>query len=184
MKKALRADVDPEEAEETTHKETKKRGKKPKAAAAPSKAKPAAHEPKQPEAVETGTPAAGSTGATATMQVEAAQGGVQGTPPKDVRCGDGKRKAAEKKENEPSPNKNPPKRKARGPGADAATVKDAWTVQETRTGSYLDLQSGTFTGSGAGLPTPAFFRIWSGGFSKSLEMWILKALHSLWLAFL
>ena len=35
---------------------------------------------------------------------------------------------------------------------------------------YLDLQSGTFTGSGAGLPTPAFFWIWSGGFSKSLEM--------------
>ena len=33
---------------------------------------------------------------------------------------------------------------------------------------YLDLQSGTFTGSGAGLPTPAFFWIWSGAFSKSL----------------
>ena len=33
---------------------------------------------------------------------------------------------------------------------------------------YLDLQSGTFTGSGAGLPTPAFFWIWSGSFSKSL----------------
>ena len=49
---------------------------------------------------------------------------------------------------------------------------------------YLDLQSGTFAGSGAGLPTPAFFWIWSGSFSKSLEMWILKALHSLWLAFL
>ena len=32
---------------------------------------------------------------------------------------------------------------------------------------YLDLQSGTFTGSGAGLPTPAFFWIWSGTFSKS-----------------
>ena len=46
------------------------------------------------------------------------------------------------------------------------------------------LQSGTFTGSGAGLPNPAFFWIWSGSFSKSLEMWILKALHSLWLAFL
>ena len=34
--------------------------------------------------------------------------------------------------------------------------------------AYLDLQSGTFTGSGAGLPTPAFFWIWSGAFSKSL----------------
>ena len=34
--------------------------------------------------------------------------------------------------------------------------------------TYLDLQSGTFTGSGAGLPTPAFFWIWSGTFSKSL----------------
>ena len=33
---------------------------------------------------------------------------------------------------------------------------------------YLDLQSGTFTGSGAGFPTPAFFWIWSGTFSKSL----------------
>ena len=34
---------------------------------------------------------------------------------------------------------------------------------------YLDLQFGTFTGSGAGLrsPTPAFFWIWSGSFSKS-----------------
>ena len=35
---------------------------------------------------------------------------------------------------------------------------------------YLDLQSGTFTGSGAGLPTPAFFWIWSGAFSKSLHV--------------
>ena len=30
------------------------------------------------------------------------------------------------------------------------------------------LQPGTFTGSVAGLPTPAFFWIWSGSFSKSL----------------
>ena len=33
---------------------------------------------------------------------------------------------------------------------------------------YLDLQSGTFTGSGARLPTPAFFWIWSVSFSESL----------------
>ena len=32
----------------------------------------------------------------------------------------------------------------------------------------LDLQPGTFTGSGAGLPTLVFFWIWSGTFSKSL----------------
>ena len=41
-------------------------------------------------------------------------------------------------------------------------------AQPPRGGLYLDLQSGTFTGSGAGLPTPAFFWIWSGAFSKSL----------------
>ena len=35
---------------------------------------------------------------------------------------------------------------------------------------YLDPQSGTFTGSGAGIPTPAFFWIWSGAFSKSLHV--------------
>ena len=33
-----------------------------------------------------------------------------------------------------------------------------------KTYQYLDLQSGTFTGSGAGLPTPAFFWIWSSCF--------------------
>ena len=33
-----------------------------------------------------------------------------------------------------------------------------------RTTYNLDLQSGTFTGSGAGLPTPAFFWIWSSCF--------------------
>ena len=49
------------------------------------------------------------------------------------------------------------------------TVRNAWEgFTEARDRLYLDLQSGTFTGSGAGLPTPAFFWIWSGAFSKSL----------------
>ena len=49
---------------------------------------------------------------------------------------------------------------------DWSSYLHGWVVDESHV--YLDLQSGTFTGSGAGLPTPAFFWIWSGAFSKSL----------------
>ena len=42
------------------------------------------------------------------------------------------------------------------------------STPEARHRVYLNLQSGTFTGSGAGLPTPAFVWIWSGTCSKSL----------------
>ena len=41
---------------------------------------------------------------------------------------------------------------------------------------YLDLQFGTFTKSGAGLPTPVFFYGFGPAvFSSHLIMWILKA---------
>ena len=41
-------------------------------------------------------------------------------------------------------------------------------VRYTMYTALLDLQYGTFTGSSAGLPTPAFFRIWPGSLSNSL----------------